>query len=117
MPSYAASKHGFVGITRTLANELPTHHINVNAIAPGHITADNATPLRAIGNGIGPSWNASPQAGGARLNDLEGTKVFLASWASDYMHGSIVAVDGGWLSCCPHRLGPTSQAAGPLRGA
>lgn len=98
VPSYTAAKSGIGGITRALANEWAKHHINVNAIAPGYMATDNTAPLRAD-----PVRNQSildriPAGRWGTPEDLMGTIVFLASSASDYMHGAIVPVDGGWLT-------------------
>ena len=98
IPPYTASKSGVAGLTRLMANEWASKGINVNSIAPGYIATDNTAPLRA-----------DPQRGPAILDripvgrwgepaDMKGIVVFLASAASDYMHGAIVPVDGGWLA-------------------
>jgi 2-dehydro-3-deoxy-D-gluconate 5-dehydrogenase len=97
VPSYTAAKSGVAGITKALANELAAHHINVNAIAPGYMATDNTTPLRA-----NPARNQAildriPAGRWGKPADLHGTAVFLASAASDYLHGVILPVDGGWL--------------------
>ncbi|RME71459.1 MAG: 2-dehydro-3-deoxy-D-gluconate 5-dehydrogenase KduD [Chloroflexi bacterium] len=98
VPSYTASKHGVVGITRALANEWAACGINVNAIAPGYIATDNTAPLRAD-----PVRNRSileriPAGRWGTPADLKGAVVFLASPASDYVNGAVIPVDGGWLS-------------------
>ena len=98
VPPYAASKHGVVGITRALANELAPMHINVNAIVPGYMLTDMTAPLAAdtVRN---PQIMARVPAGRwGRPEDLQGAVVFLASEASDYCHASLLAVDGAWLS-------------------
>ena len=98
VPGYAASKSGIAGLTRALANEWAQHGVNVNAIAPGYIETDNTGPLRddpvrskAIADRIPAGRWGIPA-------DLGGATVFLASAASDYVHGIVLPVDGGWLS-------------------
>lgn len=98
VPSYTAAKSAVAGLTRALANEWAAKNINVNAIAPGYMATDNTAPLRAD-----PERNASilariPAGKWGQPEDLQGIVVLLASAASDYMHGSIVPVDGGWLA-------------------
>jgi 2-dehydro-3-deoxy-D-gluconate 5-dehydrogenase len=98
VPSYTASKSGVMGITRALANEWAAQGVNVNAIAPGYMATDNTAPLRADPE-RGPAILARIPAGRWGLpEDLKGIVVFLASAASDYMHGAIVPVDGAWLT-------------------
>jgi len=96
--SYTASKSAVMGLTRIMANELAPHAINVNAIAPGYMETDNTAALRAD-----PKRNAEilariPAGRWGTPADLQGAVVFLASAASDYMHGYTLAVDGGWLA-------------------
>jgi 2-deoxy-D-gluconate 3-dehydrogenase len=98
IPPYTAAKSGVAGLTRALANEWASQGINVNAIAPGYMATDNTAPLRAdpVRN---PAILARIPAGKwGEPADLKGVVVFLASAASDYMHGAIVPVDGGWLA-------------------
>jgi len=94
---YTAAKSAIAGITKALANEWASHGVNVNAIAPGYIATDNTAALRAD-----PERNAAilgriPAARWGAPEDLAGAAVFLASRASDYVHGTVIAVDGGWL--------------------
>jgi 2-deoxy-D-gluconate 3-dehydrogenase len=96
--SYTASKSALAGLTKLMANELAAHGINVNAIAPGYMATDNTEQLRAD-----PTRNKSileriPAARWGESTDLAGAVVYLASPASDYVHGHILAVDGGWLA-------------------
>jgi len=98
VPSYTASKSGIAGITRALANEWAKHNINVNAIAPGYMATDNTAALRADPNRSTSILDRIPAARWGTPDDLKGAVVFLASSASDYMHGAIVPVDGGWLT-------------------
>jgi len=98
VPSYTASKHGVLGITRAMANELAPYDINVNAIAPGYIATDNTAMLRADETRNQSIVDRIPAGRWGDPDDLKGAVVFLASSASDYMHGTTVPVDGGWLS-------------------
>jgi 2-deoxy-D-gluconate 3-dehydrogenase len=85
------------GITRALANELAAKKINVNAIAPGYMATENTAPLRADRARSQTIIERIPAGRWGDPGDLKGIAVFLASPASDYMHGAIVPVDGGWL--------------------
>ncbi|MDQ1300257.1 MAG: 2-dehydro-3-deoxy-D-gluconate 5-dehydrogenase [Chloroflexota bacterium] len=98
VPSYTAAKSAVAGITRGLANEWAKHGINVNAIAPGYMATDNTAPIRADAARAETILARIPAGRWGEPADLQGTVVFLASRASDYMHGSIVCVDGGWLA-------------------
>ena len=98
VPSYTAAKSGVAGVTRALANEWAKYHINVNAIAPGYMATDNTAPLRADAARSASILDRIPAGRWGTPADLQGTVVFLASPASDYMVGSIVPVDGGWLT-------------------
>jgi 2-deoxy-D-gluconate 3-dehydrogenase len=96
--SYTASKSGLAGITRLLANEWAARGINVNAIAPGYFATNNTTALRADEQRNRDILARIPAARWGTPADLAGAAVFLASAASDYVHGTILPVDGGWLS-------------------
>jgi 2-deoxy-D-gluconate 3-dehydrogenase len=98
VPSYTAAKSAVAGVTRALANEWAKYHINVNAIAPGYMATDNTAPLRADATRSASILDRIPAGRWGTPADLQGTVVFLASAASDYMYGSIVPVDGGWLT-------------------
>ncbi len=98
VPSYAAAKSGVAGVTRSLANEWSKYHINVNAIAPGYMATDNTAPLRADAARNQSILDRIPAGRWGTAADLQGTVVFLASAASDYMSGAIIPVDGGWLT-------------------
>lgn len=98
VPAYAASKHGVVGVTRALANELAAKNINVNAIIPGYILTDMTAPLAADESRNEAILARIPAGRWGAPSDFAGVAVFLASKASDYCHASIIAVDGGWLS-------------------
>jgi 2-deoxy-D-gluconate 3-dehydrogenase len=97
IPSYTASKSGVAGITKAMANELAARHVNVNAIAPGYMATDNTAPLRADPVRSKVILERIPAGRWGDPEDLKGAVVFLASAASDYMHGVIMPVDGGWL--------------------
>jgi 2-deoxy-D-gluconate 3-dehydrogenase len=98
VPSYTASKSGVMGITRALANEWAKHQINVNAIAPGYMATDNTTALRADEARNAAILERIPAGRWGVPADLAGPVVFLASEASNYVNGSTLAVDGGWLA-------------------
>lgn len=98
VPSYTASKHAVVGITRALCNELAKYGINVNAIAPGYIATDNTAPLRENKERNKAILDRIPAGRWGKNTDLKGLVVFLASSASDFMYGATIPVDGGWLS-------------------
>ena len=98
VPSYAASKHGIAGITKTMCNEWAKYNINVNAIAPGYIATDNTAPLRADEKRNQSILERIPVGRWGNNRDLNGAVVFLASDASAYINGHVLAVDGGWLA-------------------
>lgn len=98
VPSYAAAKSGVAGVTRALANEWAKHNINVNAIAPGYMATENTAPIRADTERSETILARIPAGRWGEPRDVQGVAVFLASSASDYMHGAIVPVDGGWLA-------------------
>lgn len=98
VPSYTASKSAVMGLTRLLACELAPHKINVNAIAPGYMATDNTKALRENPERNKTILDRIPAGRWGEPEDLQGVAVFLASAASDYMHGYTVAVDGGWLA-------------------
>ncbi|HEX5483541.1 MAG TPA: SDR family oxidoreductase [Terriglobia bacterium] len=98
VPAYAASKGGVGQLTKALANEWAAKGVTVNAIAPGYISTDNTAALRADPN-RGPAILARIPAGRwGDPEDLAGAAVFLASPASDYVNGTILTVDGGWMA-------------------
>jgi 2-dehydro-3-deoxy-D-gluconate 5-dehydrogenase len=98
VPSYTASKSGLAGLTKALANEWAIKAINVNAIAPGYFSTNNTEALRADETRTRQILERIPAGRWGQPKDLAGAAVFLASRASDYMHGAIVPVDGGWLA-------------------
>jgi 2-deoxy-D-gluconate 3-dehydrogenase len=97
VPGYAASKHAVAGITKSFANELAARGVNVNAIAPGYMATDNIAPIRADEAREKAILDRIPAGRWGTPADLQGTFVFLASSASDYLNGAIIPVDGGWL--------------------
>ncbi|QFK72788.1 2-dehydro-3-deoxy-D-gluconate 5-dehydrogenase KduD [Pradoshia sp. D12] len=98
IPPYTASKHGVAGLTKAFANELGQYNIQINAIAPGYIETANTDPIRADEKRNAEILSRIPAGRWAKPADLMGVVVFLASKASDYMNGHILAVDGGWLA-------------------
>ena len=98
VPSYTASKHGIVGITRLLANEWAAKGINVNAIAPGYVVSNNTEALRADPDRSASILGRIPAGRWGKPEDIGDATVFLLAPASNYMHGAVVPVDGGWLA-------------------
>ncbi|MEV4602983.1 SDR family oxidoreductase [Amycolatopsis sp. NPDC049253] len=97
VPGYAAAKSGIAGLTRALANEWAGRGVNVNAIVPGYVETDNTQALRADPERFAAILDRIPAGRWARPDDFAGVAVFLASAASDYVHGALIPVDGGWL--------------------
>ena len=98
VPSYTASKSGVAGLTRLLANEWAGKGINVNAIAPGYIATNNTAALQGDETRNRQILERIPAGRWGEPSDLGGAVVFLASAASDYVQGHVLAVDGGWLA-------------------
>jgi 2-dehydro-3-deoxy-D-gluconate 5-dehydrogenase len=98
VPGYSASKHAIAGITKALANEWAAHGVNVNAIAPGYIATDNTQALRDDAERSRAILERIPAGRWGRPEDLTGAAVFLASPASDYVNGTVLVVDGGWMA-------------------
>ncbi len=98
VPSYAASKSGIAAITKALANEWARYGINVNAIAPGWTKTDMTAAVRENAVRNEQILARIPAGRWGNPEDLKGAVVFLASSASDYMHGHILCVDGGYLA-------------------
>ncbi|GFE82360.1 2-deoxy-D-gluconate 3-dehydrogenase [Steroidobacter agaridevorans] len=96
--SYTASKSGLGGLTKLLANEWAGQGVNVNAIAPGYITTNNTAALRADPVRNQAILDRIPAGRWGAPADIGGAAVFLASDAARYVHGHILAVDGGWLA-------------------
>lgn len=96
--SYTASKSGVAGITKLMANELSKYNIQVNAIAPGYIATNNTEALIKDPKRSAEILGRIPADRWGTPEDLKGAAIFLASKASDYVTGHILAVDGGWLA-------------------
>jgi 2-dehydro-3-deoxy-D-gluconate 5-dehydrogenase len=97
VPGYTAAKHGIAGLTKALANEWASQGVNVNAIAPGYIATDNTQALRDDPDRSRAILERIPAGRWGSADDLAGATVFLASPAADYIHGTVLPVDGGWL--------------------
>ena len=98
VPGYAASKGGVAQLTKALANEWAPRGVNVNAIAPGYIATDNTQALRDDETRSRQILERIPAGCWGKPEDVAGAFVFLASPASDYVHGIVLPVDGGWLA-------------------
>lgn len=98
VPSYTAAKHGVAGLTKLLANEWATKGINVNAIAPGYIETNNTAALRADEDRSRALLERIPAGHYGKPEDIAGGCVYLCSPAASYVHGTILAIDGGWLA-------------------
>lgn len=96
--SYTASKSGVLGITRLLANEWAARGINVNAIAPGYIETNNTEALRNDPDRSAAILGRIPVGRWGVPSDIGDAAVFLLAPASNYMHGAVIPVDGGWLA-------------------
>lgn len=97
VPGYAASKGGIGQLTMAFANEWAGKGVNVNAIAPGYISTDNTEVLRNDPERSKSILDRIPAGRWGTPDDFKGPAVFLASDASDYMHGHVMLVDGGWM--------------------
>ncbi|HWI46443.1 MAG TPA: 2-dehydro-3-deoxy-D-gluconate 5-dehydrogenase KduD [Rubrobacter sp.] len=98
VPSYSASKAGIANLTRALANEWAPLGINVNAIAPSYFTTELTSALREDAERSEALLARLPAGRFGEPEDLKGAAVFLASVAADYVHGTVLPVDGGWLA-------------------
>jgi 2-deoxy-D-gluconate 3-dehydrogenase len=98
VPSYTAAKSGIAGITRALACEWAKERINVNAVAPGYIATENTRPIREDEKRNESILARIPEGRWGTPDDIAGSCVFLASKEADYLNGTIMNVDGGWLS-------------------
>lgn len=98
VPAYAAAKGGVGQLTKAFANEWAPRGVNVNAIAPGYFATDNTEALQNNPERARQILDRIPAGRWGDPEDLAGAAVFLASAASDYIHGQILVVDGGWLN-------------------
>jgi 2-deoxy-D-gluconate 3-dehydrogenase len=98
VPSYASSKHGIVGLTKSFAVALAQYDINVNAIAPGFMATDLTLPLQQDKERNNLILKRIPACRWGTGEDLKGVLIFLASSMSNYVNGAVIPVDGGWLS-------------------
>ena len=98
VPGYAAAKGGVAQLTKALSNEWAAKKINVNAIAPGYMATDNTEALRNDAARSRQILERIPAGRWGEPRDLTGAAVFLSSSASDYVHGHILVIDGGWLA-------------------
>ena len=97
IPGYASSKGGIGQLTMALSNEWASSGVNVNAIAPGYIATDNTAPLREDETRNKSILGRIPAGRWGSPDDLVGAATFLSSSASDYINGTIITVDGGWM--------------------
>lgn len=97
VPGYAASKGAISSLTKAFANEWASKGVNVNAIAPGYIATDNTSALREDQERSTSILARIPAGRWGTPEDFKGPTLFLASSASDYVHGTILTVDGGWM--------------------
>jgi len=98
VPGYTASKSAIAGLTRALANEWAPHGVNVNAIAPGYMETDNTEVLRDDPVRSRAILERIPAGRWGTAEDVTGAAVFLASGSADYIHGTVLTVDGGWMT-------------------
>jgi 2-deoxy-D-gluconate 3-dehydrogenase len=98
VPAYAAAKGGVAQLTKALSNEWAAKRINVNAIAPGYMATDNTAALQSDPVRNRQILERIPAGRWGDPDDLRGAAVFLCSKASDYVHGHVLVVDGGWLA-------------------
>jgi 2-deoxy-D-gluconate 3-dehydrogenase len=98
VPGYTASKSGLVGLMKALANEWAGRGVNVNAVAPGYIKTDNTRALQDDPDRSAEILARIPARRWGTPGDLTGAILFLSSSAADYVHGSVLPVDGGWLA-------------------
>lgn len=97
VPGYAASKGALASLVKALSNEWAALGINVNGIAPGYIATDNTEALRNDAARSKTILDRIPAGRWGDTNDFKGPAVFLASKAAEYVHGTILTVDGGWM--------------------
>ena len=98
IPPYAASKHAIIGLTKALSNEWSALGVNVNAIAPGYIATDHNTALRSDPVRMPEVTSRIPIGRWGVSEDVVGSAVFLSGSGADYISGSVITVDGGWVA-------------------
>jgi 2-deoxy-D-gluconate 3-dehydrogenase len=98
VPGYTASKSGLVGLMKAFANEWAGQGINVNAVAPGYIRTNNTQSLQDDPDRSAGILARIPAGRWGTPDDLVGAIIFLSGRASDYVHGAVLPVDGGWLA-------------------
>jgi 2-dehydro-3-deoxy-D-gluconate 5-dehydrogenase len=98
VPGYTAAKSGIAGITKAFANELARERMNFNAVAPGYIATENTRPIREDEKRNDSILSRIPEARWGQPSDIAEPILFLASKDADYMNGTIMNVDGGWLA-------------------
>ena len=98
VPGYTAAKSGIAGITKAFANELAKERCNFNAIAPGYVATENTRPVARGREARGIHSRAHPRSPLGQPEDIAEPILFLASKEADYMNGTIMNVDGGWLA-------------------
>jgi len=97
VPGYAASKGAIASLLKSFANEWAAHGITVNGVAPGYIATNNTTQLRADPERSAAILSRIPANRWGETTDMTGAYIFLSSPASDYVNGTIITVDGGWM--------------------
>lgn len=97
VPGYAAAKAGLTSLIKALANEWAAAGVHVNGIAPGYIATDNTTALRNNEERNNAILSRIPAGRWGTPDDIAGAALFLASAASNYIDGTIITVDGGWM--------------------
>ena len=98
VPGYTSSKSALAGLTKALANEWAGRGVNVNAVAPGYVATANTDALRGDTDRNAQILGRIPAGRWAAPEDIAGAVLYLAAPASDYVHGAILPVDGGWLA-------------------
>lgn len=98
VPSYTASKSGIAGITKALANEWAKERVNVNAVAPGYIATENTRQIREDEKRNQSILDRIPEGRWGKPEDIADPILFLSSKEADYLNGTIMNVDGGWLA-------------------
>ena len=98
VPGYTASKSAVAGLVKALANEWAVHNVNVNGIAPGYIATDNTQALRDDAARNKSILERIPAGRWGNAEDISGAAAFLCSETANYIHGTILNVDGGWMA-------------------